>query len=186
MSIFLLENNWEQIKIRVIDKLWFCKFKGMYEACKLDKDDFDSLANIVLTKAFKDGYNEKSSGIFTYATNVLDRKAKTELTHYHREKRGGGTLTLSMQQMVDEENDIEIEDTIEAVQEDEISHLTQRYIDSLSKMQNKVAELIMDGYDNYSIKKILGLSDNKFKMIMQRMRAKEKIEPLEKLRGVRK
>lgn len=185
MSISLLESNWTQMKIKVIDKLWFCKFKSMYEACKLDKDDFDSLAGVVLTKAFKEDYDPKSSSMFTYAVNVLDRKAKTELTYHHREKRGKGIPELSMQQMIDDENDIEIEDTIEFEGEDGISHLTQRYIDSLPKIQKKVAELIMLGYDNQSIKKELGLSNDRFKMIMQRMRSREKVEPLEKLKGVR-
>ena len=186
MSISLLENNWKQMKIKVIDKLWFHKFKGMYEACKLDKDDFDSLANIVLTKAFKQDYNQEVSSIFTYATNVLDRKAKSELTYYHREKRGRGVPEISMQQMIDEENDIEVEDMIEVEREEDIGHLAQRYVDSLPKMQKQVAELIMLGYDNQLIKKELKLSDDRFKMIIKRMRAKEKIEPLEKLRGVRK
>lgn len=184
MSISLLETNWKEIKTKVIDSLWWGKFKGMYEACKLDKDDFESLADIVLTKAFKYDYNSCASNVFTYATNVLDRKAKSELTYYHREKRGSGVPEISLQQIIDEENDITIEDSIASKRDEDISPLTQRYLDSLSKMQRNVAELIMLGYDNQSIKAELNLNEDKFKMIIKRMRAQEKTEPLEKLRGV--
>ena len=184
MTLSLLENNWELIKERVVDKLWQYKFKSMYEKCKLDKDDFDSLANVVLTKAFKDDYNQNFSNIFTYATNVLDRKAKSELTYYHREKRWCGIPELSMQQMISNDEDIAIEDTICFVEENGINPLTQRYLDSLPAMQRRVAELIMSGYDNVFIKSSLGLSDDRFNMIFRRMKSEEKLEPLYKLRGV--
>lgn len=104
----LLETNWEQIKIKVIDKLWYGKFKYMYESCKLDKDDFDSLANLVLTRAFKN-YNARESNVFTYAYNVLQRKAKSELTYYHRQRREGFIYAESIQAYVNEDGDFTLE-----------------------------------------------------------------------------
>ena len=79
MSLILLEKNWKEINARVIEPLWYKKFKYMYTSSKLDKDDFISLAHYELTKAFKEDYDKEQSNIFTYATNVLQRKAKTEL-----------------------------------------------------------------------------------------------------------
>lgn len=104
----LLEANWEQIKTKVVDKLWYGKFKYMYESCKLDKDDFDSLANLVLTRAFKN-YNARESNVFTYAYNVLQRKAKSELTYYHRQRREGFIYAESIQAHVNEDGDFTLE-----------------------------------------------------------------------------
>ena len=49
----LLEENWGDIKTKVIIPLWKGKFKSMYENAKMDFNDFESLAAIEITKAMK-------------------------------------------------------------------------------------------------------------------------------------
>lgn len=183
VKLNLLGQNWKIIKNKVIIPLWNTKFKSMYESVKMDYDDFESLAAFELTKAIVN-FDPDKSNLFTYATNVLQRKAKTELTYYYREKRVKSVKAESINKILDDEDKIFIEDMLIAEQEPELNYLTQRYIDSLTKTQKKVAELIMAGYGAKSIKKILGFSDKKFNMIIKRMRSEEKTEPLNKLRGV--
>ena len=181
--MIVLEENWKDIQKKVILPLWNRKFKKMYESAKLDYDDFESLAGFELSKAIKT-FNPQKSNLLTYATNILQRKAKTELTFYYRDKRIGNSKSESINKVTDEESKITIENMLIAEQEYELNYLAQRYIDSLTKTQRKIAELIIAGYDVNTIKKMLGLSDDKFKMIIQRMRSEEKTEPLNKLRGV--
>ena len=183
MILVILEENWKDIQKKVILPLWNRKFKKMYESVKLDYDDFESLAGFELTKAIKT-FNPQKSNLLTYATNILQRKAKTELTFYHRIRRDGNSKTESINRITDEESKITIENMLVSEQEHELNYLAQRYINSLTKTQRKIAELIIEGYDVNIIKKMLGFSDDKFKMIIQRMRSEEKTEPLNKLRGV--
>lgn len=182
-NLLILEENWQKLKEKVIMPLWIAKFKGMYEHAKMDYDDFESLAALEFTKAIKN-FDSTKSNLFTYATNILQRKAKTELTFYHRDRRIGNLEAESINKIADNNAKITIEDVIATRQESEISYLVNRYIASLPKMQKNVAELIIDGYDEQSIKSKLRLSDDRFKMIIQRMRAEEKVEPLKKMKGV--
>lgn len=74
----LLKDNWLNIKQKVILPLWNAKFKSMYEKIKMDYNDFESLAGIELTKAIS-GFNPEKSNLYTFATNVINKKATTEL-----------------------------------------------------------------------------------------------------------
>ena len=179
----ILQSHWSAIRQKVVVPLWNKKFKSMYESVKMDYNDFESLAGLELTKAIKTFDSEKSN-LFTYATNILQRKAKTELTFYYRDKRIGDLKAESINKITNDESQITIEGILVAEQERELNYLAQRYINSLTNTQKKVAELIMSGYDVKIIKKILNLSDDRFAMIIQRMRSEEKTEPLNKLRGV--
>ena len=131
-------------------------------------------------------YDKKRNNSFEkYLINSLNRKLKTRITHLNRKKRKGSLDNISLDAYIDEEENMTVSDMVADKQDEDVSSLTQRYLDSITKLQRKIAEMIMAGYDSETIKKELGLSDNKFKMIIQRMRSKDKIEPLEKLKGVR-
>lgn len=73
----LLSENWTNIENKVIKPMWN-KYKHGYESIKFDYNDFLSLAGIELTKAFKK-FDPKKSNIYTYATNVISRKAQMEI-----------------------------------------------------------------------------------------------------------
>lgn len=158
----ILEKNWTRIKKRVINPLWHKKFRHMYISSKLDKDDFESLAHYELVKAFKD-YDVKQSNIFTYATNILQRKAKTELTFYHREKRIINIESESISKIVDEESQTTIEDMLidtEKVYEDfENSLIFKEILRSLkNKKEREIISLSMQGYDDKNISEIVGVT----------------------------
>lgn len=157
MSLVLLEENWGEIKKKVIDPLWYKKFKGMYTASRLDKDDFESLAHYELTKAFKN-FDASQSNMFTYATNILQRKAKTELTFHHREKRIGDIEAESINKITDEDAQVTLEDllvdTEEGYENAENGQIFKEILRSLkNKKEREIIFLSMQGYDDKNIAK---------------------------------
>lgn len=121
-----------------------------------------------------------------YLINSLKRKFKTRITQMNRKKRNNGIPNISLDSLINEESKETLVDMIADESEKEIHPLIQRYLDSLTSLQRKVAELIMEGCNSRNIREQLNLSDDKFNMICQRMKAGDKLLPLNKLNGVRK
>lgn len=151
-----------------------------------DYDDFYSVAGQALWYCEEHFDITKGKNFEKYLIDSCYRKIKTQITRMNRKKRNNGEPDVSMEKLIDAESETTFGDMIAAKEADDIHPLAQRYVDSLSKKQRQIAELIMRGYDSYSIKKKLGLTDEKFKILCQRMRAEDKIEPLKKLRGEQK
>lgn len=176
----LLENNWNTIEKRVILPLWKGKYESMYSSLKLDYDDFVSMSGYELSKSIS-SYDDKKSNLYTFVTNVIKRKANTELRDYgSRDKRKALAIADSLNACVDSDDERYID--IPCKEQEEISPLVQRYIDSLSKKQRRIAELIMEGYDNTSIKSMLGLSSTQFGLMYERMKSNEKTDILNVLK----
>lgn len=156
----LLSDNWQAVVTKVIEPLWRRQFENKYLAVKLDKDDFYSLAGEELTKAFKT-FDSNKSNVFTYATNVLTRKAKAEIRNMNRQKRLGDLYAESIYHQVDDETKCKIEDMIEDVgcfeeSEDIEIELTLREIYLLLKpKERKVIELSINGLSSGDIATIL-------------------------------
>lgn len=177
----LLEEEWTNIQKKVVEPLWK-KYQFMYESLKLDFDDFESLVGVELTKAIRN-FDSTKSNIYTFATNVIDRKAKSELRNYGTsQKRSGFYKAVSIDATIGEDGETTLVDMLIAVEEDDISVLTQRYLDSLTNKQRQVAELFMQGCNEQDVKAILGLSNDKYKLIVMNMCDSRKLAPLKKLR----
>ncbi len=159
MSREILIQNWKLIEKRVIEPLWNKTFKDAYVSSKLDKDDFLSLAGEELTKAF-DTYDADASNVCTYATNVLKRKAKTELRNMRRQKRLGDLYAESIHQQTDDSNN-RIEDMIEDIdcnegsEELELELVLKEIYTLLKPKERKVIELSIKGLSNNDIANIL-------------------------------
>lgn len=124
MSLELLERNWVEIVKKVIDPLWKYEFQKMYEAVKLDKDDFESLAGEELTKAFY-AYDPYTSNIYTYAKHVLVKKARTELRDRKRAKRLAEVMAESIYEKLNDESNSTIEDIVESNETADNSYLIE-------------------------------------------------------------
>lgn len=124
MSLELLEKNWIEIVKRVVEPLWKYNFQKMYEAVKLDKDDFESLAGEELTKAFQT-YNPSTSNVYTYARHVLIKKAKTELRDRRRDKRRAEVMAESIYEKLNDESNSIVEDMIESNETGDSSYLME-------------------------------------------------------------
>ena len=156
----MLEKNWHKIKDRVISPLWHGKFKSMYESAKLDYDDFESLAGYELSKAMLN-FNPDKSNIFTYATEVITKKAMTELRNCtHRDKRRVLHIAESVDAL-DEDGSKKIIDTIADLDapEDVLSEKMRLYLSKLSKLQRDILFAMSEGYTNDEIIKRFGITE---------------------------
>lgn len=162
MSLQLLEDNWNNIREKVIIPLWKGKFKSVYVESKLDYDDFESLAGEELSKGFLT-YDESKSNIYTFATNIITRKAKTELRNANRQKRRAEFGEISLYELLYEDSGVTIEDIIEQ-QEDKESDDEIRLgaaIQAVKKVLNakeyKVFKMLLTGFDPQTISATLNL-----------------------------
>lgn len=131
-------------------------------------------------------YNEGREIKFTtYLIRCLHNKIKTRITYENREKRCGANPDVSIEGLMDEDEKTTMLDFLATQEEPDMSSETQRYLNSLSKKQRKIAELIMDGYEKEDIKQILLLTDEKYRFLLERMRDDRKTEILNRLRGKR-
>lgn len=156
MYLDLLSENWDEIVKKVIEPLWNRKFKDSYLSSKLDKNDFMSLAGEELTKAFLLYYDPKKSNVFTYATNVLTRKAKSEIRNTRREKRLADLYAESIHQPIDGESGRTIEDMIEDINDTdkdivEVDLALKEIYAILKPKESKVVELSFNGLSNTEI-----------------------------------
>lgn len=180
----LLEKEWANIQKKVVEPLWK-KYQFMYESLKLDYDDFESLVGFELTKAI-DKFDSTKSNLYTFATNVIDRKAKSELRNYGTsQKRSGFCKAISIEATITEDGETTLINVLEAKEDEDVSALTQRYLDSLTKMQRKVAELFMQGCNEQDVKAMLGLSNDRYKLIIMNMCESRKLAPLRKVKEMR-
>lgn len=148
-----LEENWSRIQKKVILPLWIGRFKPMYERAKLDYDDFESLAGLELSKAMA-GFDSNRSNICTYATNIITKKAMTELRNCtQRDKR----KVLHSAESIDSlDASVAIFEMEEA--KDVLSEKMNKYLSRLSKLQKRVLFAISEGYSNDEIRRRFGIS----------------------------
>ena len=155
----MLEKNWQKIKERVIVPLWHRRFKSMYESAKLDYDDFESLAGFELSKALINFDSDKSN-IFTYATEVITKKAMTELRDCtRRDKRRVLHIAESVDALdatVPEKMSYSIDTDIT---EDALSEKMKLYLSKLSTLQKDILYAMSEGYTNEEIIMRLRITD---------------------------
>ena len=172
----LLENNWEEIKKRVILPLWNGKFKKMYESAKMDYNDFESLVGIELSKSISN-FDSKKSNLLTFATGVINKKALTELRNCtQRDKR----KTLYVSESIDQPTDSgrTIADSIACKEEhedhSELSELrVGNFINSLNNNQLRVLILSLLDFDMSDMPHMLNLSKSTASSIIRSLKDTE-------------
>ena len=175
MSLKILEDNCNEITIKVIKPLWESKFKKLYENAKLDENDFISLAGEELTKAFKE-YDTDKSSVCTYARNVLNKKAMTELRDCtQRDKRKLNYISCSLNQPEfpgsSEDMLYEVEDKKYEL-DDEFSELrVGNFINSLSNQQLRVLILKLLDFDTKDMPNMLNISKNTMNEILKGLKS---------------
>lgn len=178
MSLEILADNWDMIVNKVIEPLWKYKFKKVYQSFHMDKQDFESLADEELVKAFLT-YDPEKSDVYTYAKNVLIKKAITELrNNTQRDKRKAHYLSDSLNQPCGRDNEEELMDTIEDMHnretaDNELSELrVGRFVNSLSNQELRVLILKLLDFDK-EIPDMLDISKKDMKNILKGMRNTE-------------
>lgn len=147
-----------------------------------DYDDFYSMAGQTLWYCEEHFDKNKQGDFYKYLTDSLYRKAKTQITWNNRKKRRGDVPDVSIYTLIDNENDITIGDTLAQKEDNDIDVLVERYLDSLTKKQRQVAELMMQGCSDKDIKSMLGISNEQYGVIVMNMKKPEKTTPLKTLK----
>lgn len=165
----LLQNKWNDIKTKVIVPLWLRKFKNLYENVKMDYDDFESLAAIELTKAMKT-FNPEKSNLFTYATNVIKRKAMTELRDCtQRDVRKASYVSENVDAL--DKSIIENIPCLEKEERTELSGLrVGNFINSLNNNQLRVLILSLLDFDSGDIPSMLNVSSKTASQIINSLK----------------
>ena len=156
---------------------------------KADHDDFYSIANETLWKAYN-AYNPDMGISFDgFLRSCLQKKFKTELTRRHRQKRIIDRFAVSLDAVDDEGEDCCLLDFIpsdsdtfeEAVRETdggEYRDKIRQYIAKLSNQQVNILNLLIDGYKPNEIQRILGMPPKDYKDSLETMRSYENVRIL--------
>ena len=171
------ENDMQLLK--KISKSIFMRFREPLS--EADYLDFYSVANMTLWQAYN-----------TYSDDMgisFDKKFATEIRDRHRGKRVINQLACSLDQMVDDERDFSLIDTVasdfdtfEEVMKrqnrEQFIDKVQEYMSGLSNQQINILNLLIDGYTGREIQKMLDISDREYTSNLTRMRSYEKVKAL--------
>lgn len=150
---------------RVVDKI-LLKFGGLSDK---DLDDFYSLANEVFVDVMRRYDSEQSFDGFLYS--CLSNKIMSEMTKRNREKRKADRMSISIDTPVGEDKNLTLGDTIaddfdverEVLGEENCkSTKIEKYLDSLTKRQRKVVELLATSYSAGEIQEILHITQKEY------------------------
>jgi RNA polymerase sigma factor (sigma-70 family) len=171
---------------KIVDRI-LLKFGGLSDK---DLDDFYSLANEVFVDVMARYDDSQSFDAFLYS--CLLNKVKTEMTRRNCEKRKADRMSISIDAPIgDDENstigdiiasDFSIEkELFEKDKREEWSEEANRYLDSLSPLQRKIAFLLSDNNTPNEICEELHITLKHFENSMKRILADERIKSLRPL-----
>lgn len=176
MACEILEDNWCSIQQKIIVPLWKAIYKSKYELTKLDYDDFESMAGYELTKAMAN-FDESKSNIFTFAANVIKRKANTELRDCSdRDKRAALYCSESLDVPISEDQSTTKLDVVAApqVEDNTDPDKIKRYLTQLSSAEKDIIIFKLIGFDDADIVNTMGISKKKYSDAIKSMRIYEK------------
>lgn len=161
--ISYFQNNAKKLN-NMVDKILF-----KLHFVDIDKNDFYSLANEVFMYTVRDYEPSKSFDGFLYS--CLYKKFCSEMTRRHREKRKADRMSISIDTPVGEDKSLTLGDTIaddfnverEVFGEESYkSSKIEKYLDSLTKRQRKVVELLAASYSAGEIQDILHITQKEY------------------------
>lgn len=154
----LLEDNWDNIIKKVINPLWKRTFKEKFRQHRMDEDDFVSLAHEELPKGFLH-YNPEKSNIYTFAHNILSRKANSAIRDSSRDVRKAFSTSYSLDVPLSDDDNTEMVDLIEDKMPEEHSLLTMgrvgSFINELSNLQLKILILLLLDFNKEDLEEMI-------------------------------
>lgn len=154
------ENNAKKLR-QIVDGI-LVRFGGLSDK---DYDDFYSLANEVFVDVIERYDSSQSFGGFLYS--CLSNKIKSEMTKRNRYKRMIDRMSVSIDEVVNDEDDTTIGDMIASNfdLEKELgfeNEMVMEYLAGLTDVQRKIIEMKMDGVAIGEIKQKLGLTTKQY------------------------
>lgn len=154
-----------------------------------DYSDFYSIANMTLWQAYNIYSDDMGISFDIFLRTCLKKKFATEIRDRHRGKRVINQLAYSLDQMVDNERDFSLIDTIASdfdtfeevmkrQNKEQFIDKVQEYMSGLSNQQINILNLLIDGYTGREIQKVLDISDREYTSNLTSMRSYEKVKAL--------
>ena len=176
LLIYYCENDMSRLK-SLTNNVLFSMGRGNQN----DLDDFYSIANEELWKAVEsyNPDNEFGAKFETYLSVILKRKFNTEFAQRTRIKRGRDIKFISLEQNKSGLENISVIDTVASNENLEKEVLGENskvddYLQSLSKKELRVAELVMQGFTIKEITEELSLKKKEIENRLKSMRCYEK------------
>lgn len=179
------ENDMQRLK--KMSRSIFMKFNETL--ANADYDDFYSIANETLWKAYNSYDPDMGVSFEGFLHSCLQKKFKTELMHRHRQKRILNQFATSLDAVKEDEegrslleqipSDFDTFEEVTKAQENGKYHdKVQRYISKLSNRQVNILNLLVDGYKPVEIRQILDISEKEYSNDLQVMRSYEFVKIL--------
>lgn len=179
------ENDMQLLK--KISKPIFKRFGE--QLSEADYSDFYSIANITLWQAYNIYSDDMGISFDIFLRTCLKKKFATEIRNRHRGKRVINQLAYSLDQMVDNERDFSLIDTIASdfdtfeevmkrLNKEQFIDKVQEYMSGLSNQQINILNLLIDGYTGREIQKVLDISDREYTSNLTSMKSYEKVKAL--------
>lgn len=173
--------------LKKISRSIFMKFREPLG--QADYDDFYSVANLTLWKAYNAFDPDMGISFEGFLYSCLQKKFKSELTHRHKSKRVLNYLAVSLDAVNDNGEEFSLMDVIpsdfdtfeEVMKEQENGQYKdkiQEYISRLSKRQVNILNLMMDGFKPCEIKRMLSISSREYSDSMEAIRSYENVKVL--------
>lgn len=154
-----------------------------------DYDEFYSLANMTLWKAYNAYDPDKDVCFEGFLHTCLQKKFKSELTRRHRKKEMINRLATSLDATDEDEDKSSLMDLIPSdfdtfeemlknQDKDQYQSKVQQYLSRLSNQQVNILNLLMDGYEANEIRQILDISEREYSDNLQIARSYENVKIL--------
>lgn len=153
---------------RKVDKI-LTKFGGVSNK---DYDYFYVVASDLFTAiCLEDSYDPQKGDFDNFLSSCLLSKIKSEMTKRNREKRKADRMSISIDTPVGEDKSLTLGDTIADDfdvekevfgEENDESSKIEKYLDSLTKRQRKVVELLAASYSAGEIQDILHITQKEY------------------------
>lgn len=154
-----------------------------------DKDDFYSIANTTLWRAYNSYDPETGINFHLFLRSCLYKKFAEEIRDRHRYKRVINQYTVPLDTMgnsYDEYSLLDIipsdfdtfDEVIKRQDNEQYTDKVQEYISKLSNQQINILNLLIDGYKPDEIRKKLNISYKEYSNDLNRMRSYENVKVL--------
>ncbi len=189
LDLSILEHYCEN-DMKLLKKISKPIFKRFGEQLsEADYSDFYSIANMTLWQAYNIYSDDMGISFDIFLRTCLKKKFATEIRDRHRGKRVINQLAYSLDQMVDNERDFSLIDTIASdfdtfeevmkrQNKEQFIDKVQEYMSGLSNQQINILNLLIDGYTGREIQKVLDISDREYTSNLTSMRSFEKVKAL--------
>ena len=179
------ENDMQRLK--KISRSIFMRFNE--SLTKADYDDFYSIANETLWKAYNSYDPDMGISFEGFLCSCLQKKFKTELTHRHRQKRILNQFATSLDAVKEDEEGRSLlelipsdfdtfEEVTKAQENGQCQDKVQMYLSRLSNRQVNILNLLVDGFKPMEIRQILDISEREYSDDMHFIRSYENVKIL--------